>query len=275
MAKARRVMSEALRLVDVVVELTDARIPHSSFIDVAAQLSARTRTVLALTKSDLADPDVTPQWVSHYAARGTTAVVLDAVRGGGIDALKRAIYQAAADKRAREQKRGQREQAIRMMIAGVPNVGKSTLINKLTGRAAVKTADKPGVTRSNQWVRIADGYELLDTPGILTPSLPPEQMMLLALTGSIRDVAYDAAELTLQLIGLLRDLYPTLLQQRYKLSDDDASLDNLGVLEAIGKKRGCLIKGGEVDYERVSGIVLDEFRSATIGRITLERPGDA
>lgn len=274
MAKTRRLITENLKLVDVVVELKDARIPYSSTNPMLKEILGNKPRVIALNKCDMADGENLNLWVDYYKKCGVTAVPVDSIKGTGIGALKNEINNVLKEKNKRDEQKGIRLRDARMMVVGIPNVGKSSFINKLSGRAGAKTGDRPGVTTSKQWIRISGGYELLDTPGILWPKFEDEFVgKNLAFTGAIRDEVYDVEEIACDLCALLAKKAPDALCRVYKL-DSVEGLMGYEILFEMGKKRGCLISGGEVDYERISRILLDEFRSAKLGRIPLETPDD-
>ena len=274
MAKTRRLITENLKLVDVVVELKDARIPYSSTNPVLNDILGNKPRVIALNKCDMADESTLREWVAYYKSLGITAVPVDSIKGTGIGTLKNEINNVLKEKMKRAEEKGMRSRSIRMMVVGIPNVGKSSFINKLSGRAGTKTGDRPGVTTSKQWIRINGGYELLDTPGILWPKFEDEFVgRNLAFTGAIRDEVYDVAEVACELCTLLANKAPDKLCSVYKLDSVDELMGH-EILFEIGKKRGCLIAGGEVDYDRVSRILLDEFRACKLGRIPLETPQD-
>lgn len=272
MAKTRRMLSENLKLIDVVIELLDARIPKSSQNPEINKLMQNKPRVIVLNKSDLADPAKNSLWVERFRQDGIDAICINALTGEGIQNLMGQIKRIMEPKLKKAAEKGRIQRPIKTMIVGIPNVGKSALINKIAGKAAAITGDRPGVTRNKQWVRINPEIQLLDTPGILWPKFDdPQTGMNLAFTGAIRDEIIDIATLASNLLELLSKLYPEQLKNRYKL---DGVKDKPGhvILEEAGRKRGCLVSGGEVDYYRISSIVLDEFRAAKIGRITLETP---
>ena len=274
MAKTRRLITENLKLVDVVVELKDARIPYSSTNPILKDILGNKPRVIALNKCDMADEENLKEWISYYKTQGITAVPVDSIKGTGIGTLKNEIKNVLSDKLKRAEEKGMRNRDARMMVVGIPNVGKSSFINKLSGKAGAKTGDRPGVTTAKQWIRISGGYELLDTPGILWPKFEDEFVgMNLAFTGAIRDEVYDVAEVACELCAFLAKKAPESLCTVYKLNSVEGLLGH-EILFEIGKKRGCLISGGDVDYDRVSRIVLDEFRACKLGKIPLETPED-
>ena len=275
MAKTRRLISENLKLVDVVVELKDARIPYSSTNPVLNEIIGNKPRVIALNKCDMADPENLSRWIEFYKKEGVTAIPVDSIRGTGIGTLKNEIRNVLSEKIKRAEEKGMKNRDARMMVVGIPNVGKSSFINKLSGRAGTKTGDRPGVTTSKQWIRISGGYELLDTPGILWPKFEDEFVgRNLAFTGAVRDEVYDVAEAACELCSVLAKKAPDALCRVYKLESVDGLLGH-EILFEIGKKRGCLISGGDIDYDRTARILLDEFRANKLGKIPLETPDDA
>lgn len=274
MAKTRRLIGENLKLVDIVIELLDARIPQSSKNPEIAKLCSGKPILTLLNKSSLADPAVTSEWIRAYRDAGKSVLAIDCIGGDGLNKIEPEVRRILADKLARLKEKGMAGRRIRAMIVGVPNCGKSSFVNKLCGTKKAKVEDRPGVTRDKQWVATSIGIDLLDTPGVLWPKF--EDQLIgenLAFTGAIRDAILDTEELASKLCRRLCDTYPELFCKRYKLSPEVAELsENYEILMALGRKRGFLISGGEIDTERAADCVLDEFRSAKIGRITLERP---
>ncbi len=274
MAKTRRLITENLKLVDIVVELKDARIPYSSTNPILNEILGNKPRVIALNKCDMAEENMLREWIAYYKNSGIVAVPVDSIKGTGIGALKNEINNALRDKIKRDTEKGMKPRDPRMMVVGIPNVGKSSFINKLSGKAGAKTGDRPGVTTSKQWIRISGGYELLDTPGILWPKFEDEFVgRNLAFTGAIRDEVYDVAEVACELCSLLAQIAPQALCEKYKLQSVDGLMGH-EILFDIGKKRGCLISGGDVDYDRAARILLDEFRACKLGKIVLETPDD-
>lgn len=272
MAKTRRLISDNLKLVDVVVELLDARIPSASSNPVLAELLGNKPKVVVLNKSDMADNSVTEKWIRYYKKTGCEAVAVSCASGKGFNLLKNAIDRALAEETRRRLEKGMKAVPAKIMVVGIPNVGKSSFINRLSGRAGTKTGDRPGVTMTKQWIRIAGGYDLLDTPGILWPKFEDELTgQYLAFTGAIKDDIYDTEEAACLLCSFLARRCPDALKEVYKLDNIDAQ-DGYELLQSIGKKRGCLISGGNVDTERASKILLNEFRSCKLGKISLEEP---
>lgn len=273
MAKAHRMIRENLKLIDVVIELLDARIPQSSSNPVIRELMEDKPHVIVLNKADLAETEWTERWLDYFRSKELTAIPLEAVSGKGTKALISRVEQAAGAKMDRLKAKGLRPRAVRAMILGIPNVGKSSLINRLLGAAVVRTADKPGVTRGKQWIKIGRNLELLDTPGVLWPKLEdPAVSFKLAATGAINDDVYDFEKVTLKLLEILRENYADRLISRYNLVPSSPLPEDLvQLLELIGSKRGCLRSGGAVDYEKVEHIIINEFRSGKLGRFTLDQ----
>ncbi|MCL2674173.1 MAG: ribosome biogenesis GTPase YlqF [Defluviitaleaceae bacterium] len=274
MTKAKRMMAENIALVDIIIELLDSRIPLSSQNPEIERLANGKPRIVVLNKADMSDPVATAEWVAYYKGKGLAAVCVDAKTGKGIPQITDEARHIMQPKLERSQARGRIMRPIRAMIAGIPNVGKSTLINKLVGKAAAKTADRPGVTRGKQWIRIVKDLELLDTPGLLWPKFDDRRVGLnLAFTGAINDQIIDIVELSLELIDTLRQKASGALEARYKVEilDEDTPLI---VLEKIAVARGFRLKGGVLNLERTAITLIDEFRAARLGRITLELLGD-
>ena len=269
MRKAERLVKENLKLVDVVLELLDARIPLSSANPVLREIVDDKPRVIVLNKADLADEAATRAWVKYFAEQELVAVPVDAVKGRGIKELVQAIAKCAKPKTDKLVQHGAKARAARCMILGIPNVGKSSLINRLSGGTKTKVENRPGVTRAKQWIRLGAQLELLDMPGILWPKFEDRQAALhLAFTGAINDNVYDVASVVLLLLNTLREEYPADLVARYRLEGDLPSGTEL--LEEIGRRRGCLRAGGKIDYEKAEQIVLTDFRSGRLGRVTLD-----
>lgn len=274
MAKTRKILAENLKLVDVVIELLDSRIPISSKNPEIDQIVKNKPRIIVLNKSDLADEQVSREWSKWYAGNGYSSIFIDSIKGKGINELKSKLREIMKEKIEREKQKGRLFRPIRTMVVGVPNVGKSSFINKIAGRASAVTGDRPGVTRGKQWIRLNEEFELLDTPGILWPKFEDVNVGLsLAFTGAIKDDILDTVELAEKLMEQLSILYPENLKQRYKLETLEGKAGHQLLAEA-GKKRGCIISGGEINFERIAAILLDEFRGGKIGRISLERPGE-
>ncbi len=271
MAKTRRLIEENLKYIDVVVEILDARIPYSgrnpNFDDI---IKSKPR-LLVMNKADLADKSLTDAWINAYKARGLKVIPISCTTGAGINKVTQEARALIQDKIDREKEKG-RNRTLKIMMVGIPNVGKSSLINRLIGKASTKTGDRPGVTRGKQWLRLKGDIELLDTPGILPPKFEDQEAAKrLAYTGAIKDEIMNTELLSYSLCEFLRDNYSDLLCTRYKLDTVDG-LEGYEILEKIGKKRGFVISGGEIDMERAANMVLDELRAAKIGNITLETP---
>ena len=273
MSKARRLIAENLKLVDVVVELLDARIPYSSANPLINEIVAGKPRLVVLNKSDLADARVTQQWIEYFRAKGIAAVAVDSVTGKGTKQLVSLAAMLAKDKTERLVQKGGKARAARIMVLGIPNVGKSSLINRLAGVHKAKAENRPGVTRSKQWVRIGKDLELLDMPGILWPKFEdPVVGLRLAFTGAISDDVYDMEQVVLKLAGVLCTSYPDRLCERYQLAQEDLPADGNGLLTLLGRKRGCLLRGGIGDMEKAQRVLLTEFRSGKMGRISLDLP---
>lgn len=269
MAKTKRLLMDQIRRIDLIIELCDARLPQSSRNPELTEMIQKKKHLLFLNKSDLADPEMNSNWIRYFRIAGIDAHLMDAVRIrsketiGLIDRTTREIVAKALEKGVRK--------TVRAMIVGIPNVGKSTLINRLYGRSVTRIGDRPGVTKSNQWVKISPYLELLDTPGLLWPKLDDQiSARRLCYIGSIKDDVVDQAELTIHLLDDLCELVPDRVMERFHICD--TSLRGLKLMEAVCDGRGWLLKGAQYDYDRCSSIVLDEFRAGKLGRITLERP---
>lgn len=273
MTKTKRQMEKSLKLVDAVAEIIDARVPVSSRNPDLDKLIQQKSRIIIMNKCDMADAGRTAKWISYYQSKGITAIAVDCKSGKGLNAFIPAVRQVLSARIAAWEAKGMVGRTIRVMVVGVPNVGKSSLINKLSKNSKAAVEDRPGVTRSNQWFAIAKGFELLDTPGVLWPKFDdPVVGEHLAFTGAVKDDVLDTEHLASRLLELLRDEYPAALKQRYKLEDTDlTALKGYEILELVGKKRGMLISGGEINTERAAAAVLDEFRAAKLGRITLEQ----
>ena len=267
MKKTRELIKENLKLTDAVIEVIDARIPISSRNPIIGELLGNKKAIIAVNKEDLADKKATEDWLKYFKSQGKLAVATDCGDPNSIKNLFR-IFDRLQDERDREKSR---KRPLRLMIVGVPNVGKSSLINRLTGRKSTQTGDRPGVTKGKQWLTMTNGMQLLDTPGILWPKFEDKNVGLnLAFCGSIKDEIMDIESLCLKLLEELRVDYPNLLTERYKL--DVIGEEALEIMESIAAKRGFILKGERIDYERTAKTVLGEFRAAKIGRMTLERP---
>ncbi len=274
MTKTRRMMEENISLVDVVVELVDARIPYSSKNPDIDGIAKNKKRVIAFNKSDLSDEASNKIWSEYYEKKGYKVIFVNSITGKGVNNVTQAAKDLMAEKIESLKAKGRIFVPVRAMIVGIPNVGKSTFINKYVGKTMAKTGDKPGITRAKQWIRIKKDFELLDTPGILWPKFEDKTVGIrLALTGAINDDILDLAGLGTELIALLRVKYPDAIKNRYSVEYDEET-ENWQVLELIGKKRGFIKKGGEIDLDRSAKILLDEFRGGKLGNITLELPED-
>jgi len=271
MTKTLRQIKENVHLVDLSIELLDARIPYSSSNPELKRLIPASKRVVVLNKCDLANPLVTSQWIEHYKRQHTPVVAVDSKKGSGVRDLLEQLEVLGENIRERWQRRGRRNRPIRVMIVGIPNVGKSSLINRIAGKASAKTGGRPGVTRGKQWIKVTKRIDLLDTPGVLWPKFEEERVGInLALTGAIRSEILSLEELALKLIERLIAADSSLLEKGYGvLGPKDTPY---GVLEQIAEKRGCLMKDGKKDTLRVSGILLEDFRTGRLGRISLEEP---
>jgi len=294
MTKARRAMKEDIKLVDLIIELVDARVPASSRNPDIDELGRQKGRLVLLNKADLAGEGESGAWVSWFKGQGIQAVKLDSRSRAGLKQIQAAVLEACKEKVERDRKRGIVNRPVRAMVVGIPNVGKSTFINSYAGKACAKTGNKPGVTKGNQWIRLNKGLELLDTPGILWPRFESEEVGIhLALIGSINDEILDRQRLAGELIGLLGERYPGVFKERYgiEVNGKGPSARTAGqqdggqggrrkitieesyqILEQIAKIRGCLMKGGQCDWRKAANLLLDDFRSGKLGRITLELP---
>ena len=266
MKKTRELIAENLKMVDIVIEVIDARIPVSSRNPIIDELVKSKRRLIILNKSDLSDPKANEAWAETFKKQGNLVLTMNCMTGIGVGQLYKLLSRLQDEKNE-----GQlRKKSLRMMIVGVPNVGKSSLINRMTGKKSAKTGDRPGVTKGKQWLGLENGMQLLDTPGILWPKFEDPQVGLnLAFCGSIKDEILDTASLALELIKVLQRDYPQLLRERYKL--DELDEDALVNMEVIAAKRGFILPGKRIDYERCARTLLDEFRGGKIGNITLEK----
>lgn len=268
MTKARRMMQEDIKLIDVVMELVDARIPYSSKNPDIDDLARNKSRIILLNKCDMADKERTLQWKKWYEGKGFFVHMINSKNGQGVKQVHEVIEKACQEKIQRNRQRGILNRPVRAMIVGIPNVGKSTFINSFAGKACTKTGNKPGVTKGKQWIRLDKNVELLDTPGILWPKFQDQAVGLrLAWVGSIRDEILNTTELAMELISFLQKNYPGMLKQRYETEETAAADD---VLYSIAKKRGCLMKGERVDLEKAAGILLDDYRTTRLGKLTLE-----
>ncbi len=282
MAKTRRIMQSNLKLVDVVVEITDARIPYSSRNPEMDRLVGSKPRLLLLNKADAADETVTSMWLDYYKRKGITAIATDCRSGKNVNKFQAALKELMKDKLAQWEAHGMTGRPIRLMIVGIPNVGKSSFINRLAGAKRAKVEDRPGVTRGKQWVTLEDNMELLDMPGVLWPKFEDKRVgEMLAFTGAVKDTITDIEYLACRFLEYMNKEYPDLITERYGIKTEDipenddetiGCVQGFEILQRIGKKRGFLISGGEINTERAAITVLDEFRSGKLGRLSLERP---
>lgn len=272
MAKTRRIIKESLNLVDGVVELVDSRIPYSSSNPELNNLIKGKPRIVLLNKCDIADSNATKMWIDYYKSRNMYALAVDCRTGKGLNHFIPTVQKALSKTIEKNASKGMNGKALRLMVVGIPNTGKSSFINRMAGNAKAKVADKAGVTRQQQWFVVGMGIELLDTPGVLWPKFDdPEVGDKLAFTGAVKDEVTDIETLSCRLLDVLAKTRPQSILDRYKLDDIDG-LQGWEILEMIGKKRGFLIKGGEIDYERTAVMLCDEFRGGRLGKITLELP---
>lgn len=270
MTKAKRMMQEDIKLIDIVIELVDARIPLSSKNPDIDELAKNKYRLILLNKSDLADDAVTAKWEKYYSDKGFFVAKINARDGAGMKSINGIVQEACRKKIERDRKRGIINRPIRAMIVGIPNVGKSTFINSYARKACTKVGNKPGVTKGKQWIRLGKNIELLDTPGILWPKFDDELVGLrLAYIGSINDEILNVTDIAVELIKFLQANYCNTLTQRYNIEGTD---DPVQVIAQIAEKRQCIKKGGELDYDKAAALLMDDFRSGKLGRITLETP---
>ena len=269
MTKAKRAMKEDIKLIDLVIELVDARVPLGSRNPDIDELAKGKGRIVLLNKADLADDGCTERWIAWFKEQGIHALRINARSGMGMKQIQPLVQEACKEKIERDRRRGIKNRPVRTMVVGIPNVGKSTFINSFAGKACAKTGNKPGVTKGNQWIRLNKTLELLDTPGILWPKFEDQSVgAKLAMIGSMNDQILNLEELSLELLGYLHKCYEGILAQRYELEESE---DRLAMLSAVAKNRNCLKKGNELDYAKASNILLEEFRNGKIGRITLEQ----
>ncbi len=270
MTKARRMMQENIKLIDLMVELVDARVPYSSKNPDIDELARNKSRLIILNKADMADAHVTKEWEAYYKEKGFFVAKVNSQKGTGIKEVKKLIEEACREKKERDRKRGILNRPVRAMVAGIPNVGKSTFINSFAGKACAKTGNKPGVTKGKQWIKINKNVELLDTPGILWPKFEDQEVGLrLAWIGSIKEEVLNTTELAVELLGFLKEQYPGVIRERYGVEEE---AEPVQILEKIAEIRGCLMKGNQVDVEKAGLLVLDDYRSLRLGQISLERP---
>lgn len=276
MAKTRRLIKESLSMVDAVTELLDARIPLSSRNPEIEQITAGKPRIILLNKCDVADEAATRKWIKYFEDSGFFAIPVDCRSGKGLNAYIPLVRKVLQEKIQANTEKGMVGKPLRVMVVGIPNTGKSSFINKMAGRNRAQVADKPGVTRHNQWFNIGNGIELLDTPGVLWPKFDdPVVGDRLAFIGSVKDTILDSETMAIRLLDVLKKEYADRLTERYKLKNIDfESIEGYELLEAIGRKRGMLISGGEIDTERASVMLLDEYRAGRLGKITMEFPGE-
>ena len=274
MAKTRRMIGECLGSVDIILELLDARIPYSSKNPEIEKITAGKPRLTVLTKASLADPDVSREWVQYYKSKGIHCILIDSTDSFGIKALSDAVREVLSDKLERYSQKGMDGRSLKAMIVGIPNVGKSSLINRLAGSRRAKVEDRPGVTVDKQWVKTEIGIDLLDMPGVLWPKFEDSRVgENLAMTGAIRDKILDTEEIAMILCSRLMECAPDKFMTRYKLTENDTcGLDGYDLFELVARKRGLLMSGGVINSSRCAEMLLDEFRGAIIGRISLERP---
>ena len=273
MTKARRMMQENIKLIDLIIELVDARIPLSSRNPDIDELGKNKARLILLNKADLAEDRQNDAWLEYFKGKGYSAVKVNSKKGGGIKSIQSVIQEACREKTERDRKRGILNRPVRAMVVGIPNVGKSTFINALAGKACAKTGNKPGVTKGKQWIRLNKNVELLDTPGILWPKFEDQEVGLkLAFIGSIKDEILQTEELASELVRFLNGSYPGVLEEKYQIGTSE---DPYAVLGEIAQSRHCLTKGSGYDTEKAAAILLDDFRNGQLGRITLETPEKA
>ncbi|MEE6448974.1 ribosome biogenesis GTPase YlqF [Gottfriedia acidiceleris] len=274
MAKARRQVTEKLSLIDVVIELADARVPAASRNPMIDEIISNKPRLLLLNKADLADPRITQQWLAHYEKQGVMAIAIDAASGQGLKAIISSCEILVKEKFDKMRSKGIKPRAIRALIVGIPNVGKSTLINKLARKNIAKTGDRPGVTQAQQWIKVGKEIELLDTPGILWPKFEDQLVGLrLATTGAIKDSIINLQEVMIYAIKYLREFYPNVLKERYDMNEEVLfSEEVVDIFDHIGKKRGLLMSGGMIDYDKTADLFLRELRAGKLGRLTFENP---
>jgi ribosome biogenesis GTPase A len=270
MTKAKRMMEENIKLIDLVIEIIDARIPFSSRNPDIDSLAKNKSRIILLNKSDLADDSANQAWIDYYKSKGFYCLKINAKNGYGIKQVTPLINEACSEKIARDKAKGIQNRPIRAMIVGIPNVGKSTFINAFAGKACTKTGNKPGVTKGKQWIHINKNLELLDTPGILWPKFDDKLVgMRLAMIGSMNDQVINLEDLSFEILKFIKENYPGFISARYEMDEDREILE---IMDEIGRIRGCLKKGSMIDYEKLAGVIADDFRSGRLGRITLERP---
>lgn len=272
MAKTRRLIKESLSLVDGVIEIVDARVPYSSSNPELSEIINKKPKIVLLNKCDVADNNATKMWIAYYKNNNIIALPVDCRTGKGLNQFIPACRQALKNVIEKNESKGMAGKSLRFMVVGIPNTGKSSFINRMAGKNKAVVADRAGVTRSNQWFNVGNGIELLDTPGVLWPKFDdPSVGDRLAFIGSVKDEVMDMESLSCRLLDVLKKTNPQMIENRYKISDFE-DLEGWEILEMIGRKRGFLIKGGEINYERTANIICDEFRGGKLGRISLELP---
>lgn len=275
MTKAKRQMQEDIKLIDLVIELVDARIPLSSRNPDIDELGKNKARLILMNKSDLSDAKRNQEWSDYFRRKGYFVVCLDARNRAGMKQVTNVVMEACKEKIERDRKRGILNRPVRAMVVGIPNVGKSTFINSYAGKACAKTGNRPGVTKGKQWIRLNKNVELLDTPGILWPKFEDQLVGLrLALIGAIKDEILNTDELSLELIQILKERYPGILKERYAVKDVEflEDTDAPGILKQIAENRKCITRGSELDYSKAAALLIEEFRSGKLGGITLEIP---
>lgn len=272
MTKAKRMMQENIKLIDLVIELVDARVPVSSRNPDIDEIGKNKARLILLNKADLAEDRWNDAWMEYFREKGFSVVKVNSKKGGGVKSIHSVIQEACKEKIERDRKRGILNRPVRAMVVGIPNVGKSTFINALAGKSCAKTGNKPGVTKGKQWIRLNKNVELLDTPGILWPKFEDQSVGLkLAFIGSIKDEILQTEELAAELIKFMNQSYPGVLEEKYNVASEE---DAYAMLRAIADSRHCLLKGNELDTEKAAALLLDDFRSGRLGRLTLEYPQD-
>ena len=270
MTKAKRMMEEDIKLIDLVIEIVDARLPMSSRNPDIDKLSNNKARLILLNKSDLSDERANVKWMEYFKNKGFHVLEINSKSGKGVNQINSVISEACKEKIERDRRRGIMNRPVRAMVVGIPNVGKSTFINSYAKKACTKTGNKPGVTKGKQWIKLSKSLELLDTPGILWPKFEDQQVGIkLALLGSIKDDILNLSELSLELIKILKENYPDVLNNRYQIGDTD---DDLQILNEIARVRGCKLKGDVLDIDKAATLLIDDFRNGRLGRITLELP---
>lgn len=272
MTKARRMMQENIKLIDIVVELVDARVPLGSKNPDIDELARNKYRLIVLNKADMADAETTALWQKYYEEKGFFVAKVNSQKGAGMREVKSLVEQACREKKERDKKRGILNRPLRAMVVGIPNVGKSTFINSFAGKACAKTGNKPGVTKGKQWIKINKNVELLDTPGILWPKFEDQAVGLrLALIGSIKEEILNTTDMAIAFIGFLKTQYAGVLAERYAV---DESGEDLAILEEIARARGCLMKGNQLDIDKAGRILLEDFRALRLGKLSLEVPDE-